>query len=566
MLTNDQTVLRTVLSQEKLEAGDGIKDDEFFERFCALEVLKQADPSDADVDGGIVDQGDDGGIDSMYVLLDGRVIDDVPEQATVRSRPNMELVVIQSKTGNNFSGNAVNKLNSIAPLLLNLGATLSDNSEILHSGVREIRDLFISTFLALAPHHPQLRISFYLCACADEDNVSVNVSGWADPIKNACREKITGSEVNVHFWGAKSLYESHAKIAPSSFTLKLIDSPISTTQGSYVALVPIGQLMGMVVDDDGDIRHYIFDSNVRDFYAGSDVNEEISQSSLSLDSLDFWWLNNGLTVLVSDMTYAAKSLSISNPQVVNGLQTSIALSHVRSRLAPDTLETKSVLVKFVKATGDSETDRIIKATNSQNNMPAAGLRALDPFQRQVEDRLKSAGLYYERRRNYYRARRQPVSRIVSMEYLGQALISMRLRRPNDARARPSSLLKDDTRYKSVFDPSTTIDAYLSCAQIGKSVDGFLSSVAELSSNDRTNIRFHVMMVAVDLTLGPATDGRRKLEAIDATSLDDDFLLACVQLIMEELTRLAEEGGLPDDRVAKGSELVVAITKAVALVT
>ena len=37
---------------------------------------------------------------------------------------------------------------------------------------------------------------------------------------------------------------------------------------------------------------------------------------------DFWWLNNGITILCSSAIAIGKSITIENVQIVNGLQTS----------------------------------------------------------------------------------------------------------------------------------------------------------------------------------------------------------------------------------------------------
>ncbi len=38
-------------------------------------------------------------------------------------------------------------------------------------------------------------------------------------------------------------------------------------------------------------------------------------------SLDFWWLNNGVTILVTAATVVGRTIHLENIQIVNGLQT-----------------------------------------------------------------------------------------------------------------------------------------------------------------------------------------------------------------------------------------------------
>ena len=47
-------------------------------------------------------------------------------------------------------------------------------------------------------------------------------------------------------------------------------------------------------------------------------------------------------------------------------------------------------------------DQIIFATNNQTNIPKATLRVTDPIHLQIEMYFKSRGLFYDRRKNYYK--------------------------------------------------------------------------------------------------------------------------------------------------------------------
>jgi AIPR protein len=74
-------------------------------------------------------------------------------------------------------------------------------------------------------------------------------------------------------------------------------------------------------------------------------------------------------------------------------------------------------------------DRVIKATNSQTSIPPASLRATDKIHRDIEEYLKPMGLYYDRRKNFYKNEGLQVDKIVGMPYLAQAVMAIALRRP-----------------------------------------------------------------------------------------------------------------------------------------
>ncbi|WP_419836099.1 AIPR family protein [Endozoicomonas atrinae] len=119
---------------------------------------------------------------------------------------------------------------------------------------------------------------------------------------------------------------------------------------------------------------------------------------------EFWWLNNGVTVLASEIAApGGKELVIHNPEIVNGLQTSSEIhkfySDNRDKLEP---ETRDVLLRVIVPEDEETRDRIIRATNSQTPIPKSSLRATDQVHRHIEEYLKPRGLFYDRRKNYYK--------------------------------------------------------------------------------------------------------------------------------------------------------------------
>ncbi|WP_332709235.1 AIPR family protein [Sphingomonas sp. PB4P5] len=85
-----------------------------------------------------------------------------------------------------------------------------------------------------------------------------------------------------------------------------------------------------------------------------------------------------------------------NLQIVNGLQTSSQIASNFDGGAP--ADSRQVMIEVV-AFGDEETrDKIIKATNFQNRVEPASLRATDKVQRDIEEARRASGLFYDRRR------------------------------------------------------------------------------------------------------------------------------------------------------------------------
>ena len=96
-------------------------------------------------------------------------------------------------------------------------------------------------------------------------------------------------------------------------------------ENSYVALVALEDYCGFLREENGALRRYIFDGNVRDFPGDVEVNKAIADSLNDACAPQFWWLNNGVTILASGVSTVGKRLYLDDPQIVNGLQTSVVI-------------------------------------------------------------------------------------------------------------------------------------------------------------------------------------------------------------------------------------------------
>src|SRR5439155_14310379 len=185
----------------------------------------------------------------------------------------------------------------------------------------------------------------------------------------------------------------------SSFSLAVSES--ISAQGGYIALVPLPEFNKFISDERGMLRKNLFEANVRDYQGATPVNEEIQRTLVSKGAEDFWWLNNGVTVVASKAVQSGKTLTIEDPQIVNGLQSSTEIFTYFESANTDG-ERRNVLVRVIEADNAESRDRIIKATNSQTVIPPASLRATDKVHRDIEEYLRPFGLYYDRRKHFHK--------------------------------------------------------------------------------------------------------------------------------------------------------------------
>ena len=69
MNENDKIILEQILDAQRLEHAPSASKSEFFQMFVAEQTLKDHDLGYDELEAGIVDGGNDGGIDAMYVLV-----------------------------------------------------------------------------------------------------------------------------------------------------------------------------------------------------------------------------------------------------------------------------------------------------------------------------------------------------------------------------------------------------------------------------------------------------------------------------------------------------------------
>ena len=187
-----------------------------------------------------------------------------------------------------------------------------------------------------------------------------------------------------------------------SYTVRMEYQESATSGDSHVALVKLKDYYDLIVDENGRLRRHLFEWNVRDYQGNVEVNKGIRKSLTSADSPEFWWLNNGVTILCSDATSSGKAYALSDIQIVNGLQTSHEIYEVLKNQRTPEAENKMLLVRII-VTADAPTrDQVIRATNRQTAVSDASLRATDDVQRQIENYFLTKGWYYDRRKNFYK--------------------------------------------------------------------------------------------------------------------------------------------------------------------
>ena len=182
-------------------------------------------------------------------------------------------------------------------------------------------------------------------------------------------------------------------------------------------------------------------------------------------------------------------------------------------------------------------------------MPAEALYTTFRIHKQLEVFFQDKGLFYERRKGYWRDKRKPISKIVSALSLVQAVVAIMVGRTDAAKGRPRDYINQkDKRYEifghDEYDDSKQMSSdvakfrpydfeiYLRCWQIIKRVDQFLNlPELHLDNESRRNLLYYMARAAACTMTKNAHCPPGELLKVDLSLLTDDFMRTqCLQMV------------------------------------
>lgn len=129
-------------------------------------------------------------------------------------------------------------------------------------------------------------------------------------------------------------------------------------------------------------------------------------------------------------------------------------------------------------------------------------------------------------------------------------MSIILQRPDFARARPSTLLTDDSAYNKLYNEKQDLATFYAAAFIGKKVDLTLRACSCYSTTNKSDILFYVIYVLCAHILNKQKITSHDLANIDLEQINEELILDCAKQVYEIYMKL---GGT--DKVAKGPILI-----------
>lgn len=554
MSANEIIALDAKLKLVREERAPDSPEDVFFEIFAAEQILKDFDLTDEEIEAGQVGGENDGGLDSIYFFVNRQLMmDDTDINPKTVTRA--DIFFIQATREQSFSENRIGKLNLLTEDFLDFSRGKEQLQGTYNPDILSIMATFKNQYQKLFAHRHDLTISYWYISKGDSKTINIGLRRQGERVQEKAKQLFPNATVSFKFIGAAELLDLTNKQPQKAYPLEYTEMISPAGQQAWVCLVPVGAYNKFITNDKGEIKNELFEGNVRDWQGDNDVNEAIRQTlENGVADEDFWWLNNGITILASSASsQGGHILSVETPQIVNGLQTSRCIyNYLRTK--KETLnEHRNVLVRIIATRRVESPDHIIKATNSQTQVPPFRLHMTEPIHRNIESLLRNHNLFYDRRKNFYKNEGRPIARIVQPLALAQTIMSVVLQRPNDARGRPNSVLEKS--YGDIFSMQYSFQLFAVCALLMRKINAFLLlPELNITRTDRTDLRWYIALQYSRRLTAKDVPSHSELTKIEIPT--DDLLL---RLSYEEVRKIYQELGATD-LIAKGTSLVERVKK------
>ena len=411
---------------------------------------------------GIIGDGGDEGIDLCYVYCNGTLVKDELHPITKDSTIKVKFFQVKKEDG--FSTDGFRKFKEGIEEIFNLELDL-DKLQIIgaNEDILEMADLIRKVFRKARLELAKFSCEVFYATTSVEINISEKILHLEGELKNNTLK----IPFEFEYWGAQKLLDLTSKtdeqieIKFDSQPLNISEKDVDTT--GYAGFVNGNELLKSLIDTEGNFKSHLTEGNVR-YFLGEDrkINSSIIDTAEDESKAsNFWAMNNGLTIIGdSIVALDSKGYNVTNPQIVNGCQTIhclyFAYAKDNKNKLPDSLK---VFVKLVKTENpDTQTD-IISATNSQNPVKSASLKANDNIQRNIEKHLLDAGIYYERRDNFYKRQGKTGNKVIGLIKMAQIIHTVVNKEAVVAVNDTTTLFDTETKYNSIFNDKADYEIY-----------------------------------------------------------------------------------------------------------
>ena len=420
----------SVINEKVKKVQDQEKIDEIglaFEIFClrTLFGLNDDEISEAITDGSM-----DGEVDAIYII--NRDVNIITFKYTdnfeisKRNYPERELdqfiLTVDSIIGGNLDKNTVNS------------AVWEKYEEIkhLHTSGRVVIKVYVISNKEYPITHAKQKLINIMQKYRIEEPIFYNQEDIVGIILDKKTEKVDGQ---IQFIDRQYFEKSNGNIQ------------------TLIGAISARDLVDLILDKENSqrINEQVFNENVRVYKENHRVNKAIINTAIGEANYQFFYLNNGITILCDHIDYSPNTRSprveIDNFQIINGGQTSHSLFEVYLS-EPEKLDTIELLIRICKADHeDPISQKISETTNNQIPIGNRDLHSNDLIQKKLQEEFLELGYYYECKPNQYSDYSK--EKIINNEMLGQLFMAYHLDMASEAKNNKVKVFSD--LYDQIFD-------------------------------------------------------------------------------------------------------------------
>lgn len=393
--------------------------------FLVLGVAAYLNKDVSEVISYITDGGNDGGFDAAYIeeAHDGQV----------------DVTLFQSKYSRDFTKETNFPANAVEKAVNTVNTIFDPQNKVMLNEdsrrvVEEIQSLLLDGYI---PY-----VTFVMLNNGDKWNNDAQIY-----IDNAFEDE---EQVCFEHFGTQDILGYIKRREPINTSINM--SGLSIQENFNFKRVIIGKVkiteIAKLMGEHGDA---LLERNIRKYLGKNEINDSIANCLKSGQSSNFFFYNNGITMVCEKFSFNALQekdwiVKVNGLQIINGGQTCRTLYQTLSE--NDNIDTDDayVLVRIYEVNEEDEdiVQEITYATNHQNPVDLRDLKSNDEIQVLLEKSAKELGYAYKRKRD-----NATLNNSIPSTVAAESVLSIWRKEPHLAKYKKKDMF--GAFYKTIFD-------------------------------------------------------------------------------------------------------------------
>ncbi len=254
MARNDTILIDGILDDRVAERLPSDRRDEAFEYFAFEQVLRDADLSQDEIKAGWIDGRDDGGIDGMFVLVNGHPLADAGSFLWPRSGCELDVWIITCKHHDTFRQAPMDNLVASIGELLDLAVSNASLKGCVFGFLVGARTCLMHAYRKVSPRLTRFALHFVYASRGTQTQVGESIRSRGDQAVAIARDLFGNCIATFDFAGASELVNIHRRVRTFSLELPFLEA---YSRRAYVLLCRLSEFYDFVVDESRKLRRYL---------------------------------------------------------------------------------------------------------------------------------------------------------------------------------------------------------------------------------------------------------------------------------------------------------------------